>query len=133
MKAMRNSIYDYDWADSSIESIHIEYDKVDMMVSLDETFEPGVPVTKNVKIICNDVVGITDLCMWDDTDVFSVKLNEVTDSGNTFLSKIYRAYGMERSSPTYKPLKEHLLDFAIELSNQITFHVYCYQVTVLEQ
>ena len=130
---MGNSIYEYDWADSSIENINIEHDKVDIMVSLDETFESGVPVKKPVKIVCSDVVGITDLCMWDDTDVFSVKLNEVTDQGNAFLSKIYQAYDMEGYSPAYKSLKEHLLDLAIELSNQITFHVYCYQVTVLGQ
>ena len=130
---MESSIYEYDWADSSIDSIHIEYDKVIILVSLDETFESGVPMQRPVNIICNNVVGMTDLCMWDDTDVFSVRLNEVTDQGNAFLSKIYRAYGTDKSSSACKPLKDHLCDLTIELANRISFHVYCYQVTVSEQ
>lgn len=127
---MKNNFYYYDFADSTIENININYDRVELSIALDVTEQPGTPESKSVKLICTEVVGVTDLCLWDDTEIFSAKLKELSDKDTPFLSKVFGAYTTENISPVYKPLKEHLLDLAIELSNHITFHIYCYDVRV---
>ena len=66
---MSNNFYNYDFADSSIESINIDYDKVELSIALDVTEQWGIPERKIVKLICSEVVGLTDLCMWDDTEI----------------------------------------------------------------
>ena len=128
---MSNNFYNYDFADSSIESINIDYDKVELSIALDVTEQWGIPERKIVKLICSEVVGLTDLCMWDDTEIYGAKLKEVSDKNTPFLTKVFGAYPTENTSQFFdNPLKESLLDLAIEMSNHITFHIYCYDVRV---
>lgn len=129
---MNNNFYNYDFADGSIESINIDYDKVELSIALDVTEQTGIPESKMVKLICSEVAGLTDLCMWDDTIIFGAELKEVSDKDTPFLTKLFGAYTTEYVSPGYKSLKENLLDLAIEMSNHITFHIYCYEIKVDE-
>lgn len=130
---MNNNFYNYDFADGSIESINIDYDKVELCIALDVTEQWGVPEKKIVKLICSEVVGLIDLCMWEDTIIFGAELNEVSDKNTPFLAKVFGLYPTENTSQFFdKPLKESLLDLAIEMSNHITFHIYCYDVRVEE-
>lgn len=128
---MNNNFYNYDFADASIESINIDYDRVELSIDLDVTQQSGTPEKQPIKLICSEVVGLTDLCMWEDTIIFGAELKEVSDKNTPFLAKVFGIYPIENTSQFFdKPLKENLLDLAIEMSNHITFHIYCYDVKV---
>ena len=128
---MNNNFYNYDFADGSIESINIDYDKVELSIDLDVTQQSGTPEKQPIKLICSEVVGLTDLCMWEDTIIFGAELKKVSDKNTPFLAKVFGIYPIENTSQFFdKPLKESLLDLAIEMSNHITFHIYCYDVKV---
>ena len=128
---MNNNFYNYDFADGSIESINIDYDRVELSIDLDVTQQSGTPEKQPIKLICSEVVGLTDLCMWEDTIIFGAELKEVSDKNTPFLAKVFGLYPTENTSQFFdKSLKEHLLDLAIEMSNHITFHIYCYDVKV---
>ena len=128
---MNNNFYNYDFADGSIESINIDYDRVELSIDLDVTQQSGAPEKQPIKLICSEVVGLTDLCMWEDTIIFGAELKEISDKNTPFLAKVFGIYPIENTSQFFdKPLKEHLLDLAIEMSNHITFHIYCYDVKV---
>ena len=128
---MKNNFYYYDFADGSIESINIDYDKVELSIALDVKEQWGIPKSKMIKVICSEVVGLTDLCMWEDTIIFGAELKELSDKDTPFLKKVSDAYQTENTSQFFdKPLKEGLLDLGIEMSNHITFHIYCYDVRI---
>ena len=128
---MNNNFYNYDFADGSIESINIDYDRVELSIALDVTEQAGTPEKQPIKLICSEVVGLTDLCMWEDTIIFGAELKKVSDKNTPFLAKVFGIYPIENTSQFFdKPLKESLLDLAIEMSNHITFHIYCYDVKV---
>ena len=128
---MNNNFYNYDFADGSIESINIDYDRVELSIDLDVTQQSGTPEKQPIKLICSEVVGLTDLCMWEDNIIFGAELKEVSDKNTPFLAKVFGLYPTENTSQFFdKSLKEHLLDLAIEMSNHITFHIYCYDVKV---
>ena len=128
---MNNNFYNYDFADGSIESINIDYDKVELSIDLDVTQQSGTPEKQPIKLICSEVVGLTDLCMWEDTIIFGAELKKVSDKNTPFLAKVFGIYPIENTSQFFdKPLKESLLDLAIEMANNITFHIYCYEVKV---
>lgn len=113
--------YDFDVIDSSIDKIIIDYDKIVILVD----GENG----KHGKIECTEVLGITNLSMWDDTHISNVKIDKLENLENTdFLRKINEAYG----DYPCKPIGTYLYDLAITLSNNITFHIYCYDVNITE-
>ena len=128
---MNNNFYNYDFADGSIESINIDYDRVELSIDLDVTQQSGAPEKQPIKLICSEVVGLTDLCMWEDTIIFGAELKEISDKNTPFLAKVFGIYPIENTSQFFdKPLKEGLLDLAIEMANHITFHIYCYDVGI---
>jgi hypothetical protein len=116
---MQTNFYQYDWLDAEIVNILIDCDRIELLINLDITEHTGLPKSTPIKLICTGVVGLTDLCMWEDTDIFKASLAEISDRNTTFLSKV---------SETYSLSNEPLLDLAVELSNHITFHIYCYGV-----
>ena len=104
--------------DAVIEKIEINCNETVLYVDMDG---------RKTKIICRDTVGITNLCMWEDDEIYGVKLNKVEDFSLPFLENI------KKSHPTYSeagqnPIREGLFDLAVELTNNIVFHVYCYSV-----
>ena len=123
---MITNFYNYFLPDSNITSITIENDKVVICLEWDVTKKP-------IRILCSDVVGITNLCMWDDTIIGdNVSLMEVDAEKEGFLSQIFSVYRKDYGCEVYKSLKNHLFDLSIELVNTITFHVYCYEVWIEE-
>ena len=123
---MITNFYNYFLPDSNITSITIENDKVVICLEWDVTKKP-------IRILCSGVVGVTNLCMWDDTIIGdNVNLVEVDAEKEDFLSKIFSVYRKDGDCEAYKLLKNHLFDLSIELVNTITFHVYCYEVWVEE-
>lgn len=115
-----------DWADSSIEEIKIKYDNLEMIVFNDT-------LNKSIKIKCTGFAGITDLCIWDDMDIYAVQLNENTIS-STFAQTIISAYkdvngNLDNSNPN-RTLKQGLKDLSITLTNGITFHIFCQNINI---
>ncbi len=117
-----NDFNNYCWHDSTIEKIEIFDDNVILSIYNDV-------LNSQVKITCSRTAGITNLCMWEDTIITTVCLNTVSDFSGEFIQSILKAH------PHYEdydclPIKKGLLDLAIKLTNDIVFHIYCYDVVV---
>ena len=118
---MKN-FYDYNWHDSDIERIEIIENNVILSIHNDD-------LDSQIKITCLKTAGITNLCMWEDTIISTACLNTVSDFSGEFIQSILKAH------PQYEdydclPVKKGLLDLAIRLTNDIVFHIYCYDVIV---
>ncbi len=112
---MTENFYKYDLHDAVIEKIEINSNKTVLHIDSD-----GL----KIKIICSDTVGITNVCMWEDDIIFGARLSVAEDFSIPFLQNIKGAHGSD------SPVLEGMLDLAIELTNNIVFHVYCYGVNV---
>ena len=98
----------YDFADSRIEKINIEYDLA--------------AITK-----CSGLAGITNLCIWDDTIIMEADVFPVQNADNEFLRNFYEAYskGMDYGGRT---LETGFMELRIELTNHISFSIYCQNI-----
>ena len=85
----------YDFHDAVIEKIEINSNKTILHIDADG---------RKVRIICNDTVGVTDICMWEDDIIFDVNLSRVKGVLNPFLQNIRKAHGSD------SPICEGLLD-----------------------
>lgn len=115
---------DFDWADSDLESIHIEYDRATLVIWNDAC-------QKRLSVECSGLAGITNLCIWDDTIIINASVNSTCDTDNEFLRNLYMAY---RKNKDYggRSLGNRLLELRIELANHISFRVYCQKIEVTE-
>lgn len=113
----------YDWHDSIIQKIEIRDSSVNLLISLDDANSTSVSVK------CSAVVGITNICMWEDNIINCVNINTVSDFSNPFLSEI-RANHPVYDNEINAPVRKGLLDLSITLANNITFHIYCYNVDI---
>ena len=52
------NLNDVNWIDSQLKKITIEYDKAKLLVECD---------SGNYVITCTGLIGLTNLCIWDDT------------------------------------------------------------------
>lgn len=121
---LMSNFYNYYWHDSSIEKIEIFDDNTILSIYNDDS-------NLQVKVICSRTAGITNLCMWEDTIIVTASLNMVSDFSDEFIQSILKSH------PQYEdldclPIKNGLLDLAVELTNNIVFHIYCYDVVVSE-
>ncbi len=110
---MKGNFYRYDFHDAVIEKIEINSNKAVLHIDSD-----GL----KIKIICSDTVGITNICMWEDDIIYDARLSVAEDFSLPFLQNIKGAHGSD------SPVLEGMLDLAIELTNNIVFHIYCYGV-----
>ncbi len=114
----------YDFADSCIEKINIEYDLAAITVW-------SAALKKRVFIECSGLAGITNLCIWDDTIITEADVFPVFNEDNDFLRNLYQAYskGMDYGG---RKLDTGFLELKIELSNHIPFSIYCQNIEVRE-
>lgn len=115
------NFYDFCWHDSEILKIEVVWNKVILFLSNDLYASP-------LRIVCNEVVGFTDLCMWEDTTVYSAKICEVNDNITPFLDKIRRSHSYKGNN--YEPIRKGLMNLSVELTNDIVFNIYCYEILV---
>ena len=115
---------DYDWADSDIESIHVEYDHAALVIWNDAC-------QKRLSVECSGFAGMTNLCLWDDTIILSASVSPVRDTENEFLRRLYMAYSKDKDYGG-RSLSIGLLELRIELANYISFRIYCQKIEVLE-
>ena len=122
---MIDQFHKYCWHDADIEKIEISSNQISIMINHDD-------YENSIKILCNDVVGLTDLCMWEDTIIYDAKLEYVNSELPSFLLKIRDAHPTDGEFYNNQPIKNTLLRLSIELSNRIVFNIYCYEVKVYE-
>ena len=113
-----------DWADSSLEKVEIEYDLA-KLTFFNDTFQ------KNMTVVCTGLAGISNLCIWDDTDINAWNLAPVTDRSNPFLQDLYASHDDRFDYGVNRRLTD-LLELKIQLSNNIWFYVYCLKVEVFD-
>ncbi len=122
---MINQFHKYDWHDADIEKIEMSSNQITITITCDSYEDP-------IKILCNEVVGLTDLCMWEDTIIYDAKLEYVNSELPSFLLKIRDAHPTDGEFYNNQPIKNTLLRLSIELSNRIVFNIYCYEVKIYE-
>lgn len=115
---------DFDWADSDLESIHIEYDRATLVIWNDAC-------QKRLSVECSGLARITNLCIWDDTIIINASVNSTCDTDNEFLRNFYTAYSKNKEY-SGRSLGNRLLELRIELANHISFRVYCQKIEVTE-
>ena len=118
-----NNFHNYSWHDSTIEKIEIFENNVILSIH-------NNVLKKQVKIACSKTAGVTNLCMWEDNIITDASLNTVLDFSNEFIQSILKAHP-QYEEDEYLPIKNGLLDLAINLTNDIVFHIYCYNVVIL--
>ena len=74
-----------DWADSNIEKIEIEYDSIKLYVFNDA-------LQRNVCGICTGFIGLTNLCIWDDTIVENIYVKNADQSSDSYLQNVFSNY-----------------------------------------
>ena len=117
-----NNFNDYNWHDSSIDKIEIFENSVILNIN-------NAVLNSQIKISCLKTAGLTNLCMWEDTIISTANLNIVSDFSGDFLQSILMAHP-QYDNDVWIPIKKGLLDLAIKMTNDITFHIYCYDVAV---
>ena len=78
---------------------------------------------------CSGLVGITNLCIWDDTTILNAGICVVENADNEFIRNIYTAYDADKDYGG-RTLNHGLLKLSVELSNHITFYLYCQKIDV---
>lgn len=117
-------VSNYDWADSDIENIYIEYDHAKLLIFNDSC-------KKRLSVDCYGFAGINNLCMWDDTIIMNVHVRSVFRLDNDFVSNLYATYS-ENQDYGGRSLKNGLLELKIELVNGIAFSLYCQKIEIAE-
>ena len=113
-----------DWADSDIESMNIKYDHATLVIWNDV-------LQKRLFVECFGFVGITNLCIWDDTIITSTSVYPVCNDHNEFVRNLYAAYSKDKDYGG-RSLSNGLLELKIELTNYISFSVYCQKIEVVD-
>ena len=122
---MIDQFHKYCWHDADVEQIEISSNQISIMINHDDYEKP-------IKILCYDVVGLTDLCMWEDTIISYATLERVKGELPPFLQKIKGAHPLNGKFYDNQPIRNNLLCLSITLVNDITFNLYCYRVEIHE-
>ena len=114
------NINDIDWADSRLESINIEYDKSELRI---------VSESGRYVVTCAGLIGLTNLCIWDDTIIDNITVFEAGPSSDAYLQQVYSVYD---KSFDYggRILGEPVLVLSVSIINNTTFNLYCKSITV---
>ena len=115
----------YYWHDTVIEKIEISSTQITILINTDD-------YENSITILCNEVVGLTDLCMWEDTIIYDAKLEYVNSELSPFLLKVKDSHPINGDFYNNQPIKDNLLCLSIELVNNIVFSIYCYEVKIYE-
>lgn len=122
---MINQFLQYSWHDADIEKIEISSNQITMIVQHDDYENP-------IKIICNDVVGLTNLCMWEDTIINEATLEYVNNELPPFLQQVKEAHPLDGKFYNNQPIRNNLLCLSIKPVNGIVFYIYCYGIEISE-
>lgn len=115
---------DVDWADSDLLNIQIEYDLAILTIW-------NYTLQKRLLVHCTGLVGIDNLCIWDDTIIKDAGVYPVTDFDTDFVRRLFEAYD-KNCDYGGRTLNDELLELKVELINNIPFSVYCQKINVTE-
>lgn len=115
----------FNWADSNIESINIEYDIAVLKIWNDV-------LQKWMIVKCSGFAGITNLCIWDDTIIVSLNLSSVKEEDNEFVKTLFKAYD-KHYDYCGRSLEKGLFELKIDLVNNTSFYIYCQNVEVQDE
>ena len=85
-----------------------------------------------ITIICHDTVGLTNLCMWEDTIISDADLESVGGNLTPFLQDVKSAHQLVGDMFNNQPIRDDLLCLSIKLVNDIVFYIYCYNVEIVD-
>lgn len=120
-----NDFFKYCWHDGDIEKIEISSNQINIVISLDDYDSP-------ITIICLETVGLTNLCMWEDTIISDATLGSVSGNLPPFLREVGSAHQFVGDIYDNHPIRDDLLCLSIKLVNDIVFCIYCYKVEIAE-
>lgn len=120
-------IKDFCLHDSQIDSIKIEYNKLELILGLAEEWNN----TNRIKITCDGFIGINNLCIFDDDIIKNCNISKVYSADNNFLKKVYKAYDVNYTYDNRK-LSEGIIKISFELTNNIIFDIYCLHMYIDE-
>lgn len=110
-----------DWADSRIRKITIEYDCAKLHI-FNDTFK------QNMCVKCTGLIGLTNLCIWDDTEIDYADVRQVMpDEDTPFIKMLFSAYGKDLDWDERR-LDNGIIEMRIRLINYTTFSVYCQKI-----
>ena len=113
-------INDVDWIDSQLEKITIEYDKAELLVECD---------FGNYIITCTGLIGLTNLCIWDDTIIENIYVRSADPQSDAYLQNVLLHYDKEFDYSGRK-LGDNILILSVAIINNIVLDVYCQQISV---
>ena len=116
---------DIDFIDSTLLNINISYNKIEISIRLDDGKD------SEITLVCYDVVGIDKLVIWDDTNIFRLKIVNA-DENSDYMKEVAKAYP---NNIDYggRLITDQIKDLQITLSNDITFHIYCQAIFISDK
>ena len=111
---------DVDWIDSQLEKITIEYDKAELLVGCD---------SGNYVITCTGLIGLTNLCIWDDTIIENIYVRNADPLSDSYLQNVFSHYGKDFDCGG-RILGENILILSVSIINNTVFNLYCKQISV---
>ena len=111
---------DVDWIDSQLEKITIEYDKAELLVECD---------SGNYVITCTGLIGLTNLCIWDDTSIENIYVKNADPSSDSYLQNVFSHYDKDFDY-CGRILGENILILSVSIINNTVFDLYCKQISV---
>lgn len=120
-----NDFFKYCWHDGDIEKIEISSNQINIVILLDDYDNP-------ITLICHDTVGLTDLCMWEDTIISNATLESVGGNLPPFLQEVKNAHQLVGDMYNNQPIRDDLLCLSIKLVNDIVFCIYCYNIEIVD-
>ncbi len=115
-------INEFDWADSDLREIHIEYDSANLYIFNDY-------LQQKLRVECLNFAGITNLCIWDDTIIYSLDVKSAEGMDNEFLRNLYRTYDRKYVYGG-RSLSDGLKELKVTLANGLAFCIYALEFRV---
>ena len=112
---------DVDWIDSQLKKLTIEYDKAEMLVECDF----GTYI-----ITCTGLIGLTNLCIWDDTIIEDIYVRNADPSLDLYLQNVFSHYDKDFDYGNNRILGENILILSVSIINNTVFDLYCKQISV---
>ena len=117
------NLNDVNWIDSQLKKLTIEYDKAKLLVECD---------SGNYVITCTGFIGMDNLCIWDDTIVENIYVENADPSSDVYLQNVFSHYDkdFDYDFGGGRILGENILILCVSIINNIPFRLYCKGIEV---